>query len=158
MCIFRTAKIAKRLMMHHMQQDDFVHLNAHEDLAQKQNDTKGKPVHQNCGFRKGFDPSRKILSEEDYEKAHEVRRKNFEIKLWQDWLSLSRGSKRKRLLEEQNGKCLHCGLDEWLGKKLVIEIDHIDGNHQNETRENFRGLCPNCHSQTPTWRRKKSSL
>lgn len=35
--------------------------------------------------------------------------------------------------------------------KVPIQIDHIDGNFQNNKEENLRLLCPNCHSLTPTF-------
>lgn len=47
--------------------------------------------------------------------------------------------------------CAICGLSEmWNGLPLVLEIDHIDGDHTNHEFENLRFLCPNCHSQQPT--------
>ena len=48
--------------------------------------------------------------------------------------------------------CEICGIKEWLGVKLSLELDHIDGNHFNNNLSNLRILCPNCHSQTPTFR------
>ena len=69
-----------------------------------------------------------------------------------NYSDLSFESLRARILYEQNQKCNKCGLDEWLNTKLVLELEHIDGNHFNNNRDNLEMLCPNCHSLTPTWR------
>jgi hypothetical protein len=63
---------------------------------------------------------------------------------------------KRKLLKEGilTNKCDECGIHEWLNKPLVCELDHIDGNAYNNKRENLRMLCPNCHSQTPTFRGK----
>lgn len=42
--------------------------------------------------------------------------------------------------------CEKCGISEWLGVKLPLELHHKDGNHYNNTLENLEILCPNCHS------------
>lgn len=48
--------------------------------------------------------------------------------------------------------CAICGNPgNWNGKKLTLTLDHIDGDHYNNTLENLRILCPNCHSQTSTF-------
>lgn len=48
--------------------------------------------------------------------------------------------------------CELCGqLPEWNGKTLTLQVDHIDGRHYNNVRENLRFVCPNCHTQTETW-------
>lgn len=45
-------------------------------------------------------------------------------------------------------ECEDCGLtDQWNGKPIGLEIDHKDGKFWNDTPENLRFLCPNCHSQ-----------
>ena len=64
---------------------------------------------------------------------------------------------KNRLIEEgvKDWKCEECGLEEWNGKWIAIELDHIDGNSNNHTLENLRMLCPNCHSQTETFRFKR---
>ena len=43
----------------------------------------------------------------------------------------------------------------WMNKKLVLELDHKDGNRTNDAITNLRFLCPNCHSQEPTSHRRK---
>lgn len=67
---------------------------------------------------------------------------------------------RQRLLREGifEKKCSSCNLSEWLSKPIPLELDHIDGNHFNNALENLRILCPNCHSLTPTHRRRKDYL
>jgi 5-methylcytosine-specific restriction endonuclease McrA len=61
--------------------------------------------------------------------------------------------KKEKLLGEP--KCAECGItDLWNGKSLSLELDHINGDKHNNTRENLRYLCPNCHSQTNTFRVK----
>lgn len=67
-----------------------------------------------------------------------------------DELSLEK--KRERVIEEQNGCCADCGLSEWKGNPITLELDHKDGINDNNTRENLWAICPNCHSYTETWR------
>jgi hypothetical protein len=61
-------------------------------------------------------------------------------------------NRRRRVFEEQNYCCNRCGIAEWQGVKLSLELEHKDGNSHNNARENLEGLCPNCHSITDTWR------
>lgn len=64
---------------------------------------------------------------------------------------------RRALLEAGvKHECSRCPVgSEWMGEPLVLQIDHIDGDRSNHERENLRFLCPNCHSQTPTYGNKK---
>lgn len=48
-------------------------------------------------------------------------------------------------------KCKICGINEWLGQKLSLQLDHINGINNDHRIENLRFLCPNCHSQTETY-------
>ena len=61
---------------------------------------------------------------------------------------------KRYILDKQNSKCAGCGLDSWLGELLTLELDHINGNSEDNTEKNLRCLCPNCHSQTPTYKAK----
>jgi ribosomal protein L40E len=61
---------------------------------------------------------------------------------------------RKRLIAEgiKEHRCEKCLLIEWLGKPIPLELEHKDGDHQNNEISNLEVLCPNCHAFTPTYR------
>ncbi len=66
---------------------------------------------------------------------------------------LKPGERRARVEYEQDGRCAICGMTPlWNGKLLKFEMDHISGTRTDESRENLRLICPNCHSQTPTFK------
>ena len=55
---------------------------------------------------------------------------------------------RAGLLREE---CYNCGITDWQGAPLALQIDHINGKRQDNRIENLQVLCPNCHSQTTTF-------
>lgn len=64
------------------------------------------------------------------------------------------GHVRRFLLEKYGEKCSLCGwcqINPHTGK-IPVEVDHIDGDWQNNSLLNLRLLCPNCHSLTGTYR------
>ena len=50
--------------------------------------------------------------------------------------------------------CEHCGLSEWQGQAIPLEIHHINGNNTDNRIENLKLLCPNCHALTNNYRGK----
>jgi hypothetical protein len=65
------------------------------------------------------------------------------------------GNHKQVLINERGRMCEVCKNTEWINKPIVIELEHTDGDNRNNIKENLKLLCPNCHSQTPTWRRRK---
>jgi len=49
-------------------------------------------------------------------------------------------------------KCIKCGIDSWQGESIVLDLDHINGVNTDNRLSNLRFLCPNCHSQTDTYK------
>ena len=63
-----------------------------------------------------------------------------------------RGLIRKTLIWKHGHKCWECGLEEWRGFQVPLEVDHINGNAGNNNFSNLRLVCANCHGITPTWK------
>src|ERR1051325_1602136 len=64
------------------------------------------------------------------------------------------GHVRRYLIERDGEKCSECG---WakrhpITERVPLEIHHINGNHMDNSENNLKLLCPNCHSLTPTFK------
>jgi hypothetical protein len=68
----------------------------------------------------------------------------------------TRASVRGRVLQDNllDYECKECGIKEWNKKEIALELDHINCKRDDHRLENLRFLCPNCHSQTKTFRGK----
>jgi hypothetical protein len=51
----------------------------------------------------------------------------------------------------KKNKCEICGIEEWNGKPLNMQLHHIDVDPTNNALENLQILCPNCHAQTDSY-------
>ena len=82
----------------------------------------------------------------------------------------SNTSRVKKMLYKANlldEVCVRCGIEggktnfptmEGFNNTLVLQLDHINGIHNDNRIENLRILCPNCHSQTTTFCSKNNKL
>jgi 5-methylcytosine-specific restriction endonuclease McrA len=72
---------------------------------------------------------------------------------------LVRGKKRGRhwlkvrLIEVglKDERCESCGITDWGGQPLAMQLHHVNGDGHDNRLENLELLCPNCHSQTDTY-------
>lgn len=88
-------------------------------------------------------PSGKTYCSRDCEKVHKNEKR----------ISDNPGLRAlKTHLELKSNKCSICELSEWNNKKLVLIMDHIDGNPYNNDLLNLRLVCPNCDSQLDTYK------
>lgn len=95
----------------------------------------------NCGenykhFGKNFSLEEILVKDSTYTSSNNIKHKLFDSGL-------------------KENKCEECGLTEWMGKKISLHLDHINGDNLDHRIENLRILCPNCHSQTETYCQSK---
>lgn len=61
----------------------------------------------------------------------------------------------RKYLEYKHGhKCSICGNTHWLGKPILLIVDHIDGDIENCSVDNYRLVCSNCDATLPTYKNK----
>lgn len=84
--------------------------------------------------------------------CQQIKRKENSYEKLKKGLITDRSLIRTILKREFGDKCFDCGLTEWRGHKIPLEVDHIDGNAGNNNFDNIRLICPNCHGITPTWK------
>lgn len=83
-------------------------------------------------------------------KPSEHRKRPEEVLVLRTQGGREKTSKLRRSLLESNVQyvCSGCSIEGvWNGEKLVLEIDHKNGNWLDDRLENLQFLCPNCHSQ-----------
>jgi Zn finger protein HypA/HybF involved in hydrogenase expression len=82
-----------------------------------------------------------IKCQHDFKLEEKVKNKTASVK-----------SLKRYLIKHHGNKCWSCGITEWNNKSIVMDLEHIDGNSLNNNLENLSLICPNCHSQTATYK------
>lgn len=83
-----------------------------------------------------------------WNKKDEITFSDFGVINWRDV--------KEKIFQERPYQCEECGISEWRGQKIILQVHHIDGNKSNNTRNNLKILCPNCHSLTQNWCHKNN--
>lgn len=89
-------------------------------------------------------------------KASKGQNTKTDSEVFKEGSEVSQSTLRSRFRKKVQHECSECGIISWNGKKIVLQIDHVNGIHNDNRLENLRLLCPNCHSQTSTFGRKNS--
>lgn len=68
-------------------------------------------------------------------------------------IQTNRSHLKRRLLKAglKENRCEKCGISEWCGAPLSLQLHHVNGDGNDNRLENVELLCANCHSQTPTY-------
>lgn len=82
----------------------------------------------------------------------EYQSKSYRLEL-ESGANLTHGKCKSYWLQDAH-KCSCCGLHEWNGLPIPLELDHINGDGTDNTLDNTRLLCPNCHAQTDNYKSK----
>lgn len=71
---------------------------------------------------------------------------------------LTQQTVKEHFIKNHEYKCEKCGISEWNGMPITLQLHHKDGDHNNNEESNLSLLCPNCHSQTENFCGKKKAL
>lgn len=77
---------------------------------------------------------------------------NFDYSRFRYGKAIKNGTTLAAIVNLRGHRCEMCGLSEWMGKKITLEVHHVDGDSLNNELDNLQLLCPNCHSTTNNWK------
>lgn len=79
---------------------------------------------------------------------------NFDYDRFKNGKAIKASAAVNALVSLRGHKCENCGLEEWMGKPIALEVHHEDGDSLNNDISNLKLLCPNCHALTDNYRGK----
>ena len=85
------------------------------------------------------------------------RKDNYDYTRFQSNSKIHSSNALAALIHLRGRKCENCGLEQWQGQDIPLQVHHIDGNHYNNVLDNLQILCPNCHAQTDTYAGKNKN-
>ena len=59
---------------------------------------------------------------------------------------------KRALVNHRGHRCEVCGLTEWMGEKIPLEVHHLNGDNKDNDPNNLQLICPNCHALTNFYR------
>lgn len=117
-----------------------------------------------CGYQKngggGIAAVKKMCQEKSFDTSHfsnKLRKEDVKIEDIFIQGYKSRETLKKNLVALRGHQCEDCGLSEWNGKEIPLQVHHKDGNGLNNLLDNLQLLCPNCHAQTDNYCGKNKS-
>lgn len=77
---------------------------------------------------------------------------NFDYSRFQYGKKVKGSQAIKAIVALRGHQCECCGLNEWMGDLIPLEIHHIDGDNLNNILDNIQLMCPNCHALTDNYK------
>ena len=109
----------------------------------------------------GIAATKKMLEAKQLDTTHFLgqswNKNNYDYSRFQSNSKLRGADILNALVNLRGRKCEKCGLQEWQGQNIPLQVHHIDGNHYNNVIDNLQILCPNCHAQTDTYAGKNKN-
>lgn len=101
---------------------------------------------------KSIPASKELIPRSEFSlKCEKINIKHTSLLNFEQGLLKNRSVIYKILKERDGNKCSRCGISQWNNQFIRLWVDHIDGNPTNNMPQNFRLICSNCDSQSPTY-------
>lgn len=97
------------------------------------------------------------LDDTNLKRDHHPNFQNFDYSRFKYGNNLTAANMLDALAHLRGRQCEVCGLNEWNGTNIPLEVHHLDGDRLNNEISNLQLICPNCHALTETYRGKNNT-